>query len=100
MQDACGMMDFLNPKSPDQVYRLFTSIFIHAGLVQLLISIIFQIFILRDVENLAGCLRMGIIYTGSGVLGNLASAIFLPYQAEVDFLLKFGSKIVLIFYFT
>lgn len=31
MQDVCGMIDFLNPKSPDQVYRLFTSIFIHAG---------------------------------------------------------------------
>lgn len=31
MQDVCGMMDFLDTKSPDQVYRLFTSIFIHAG---------------------------------------------------------------------
>ena len=31
MQDVCGMIDFLNPESPDQVYRLFTSIFIHAG---------------------------------------------------------------------
>lgn len=33
MQDVCGMIDFLNPKNPDQVYRLFTSIFIHAGSV-------------------------------------------------------------------
>ena len=31
MQGICGMVDFLNNKSPDQVYRLFTSIFIHAG---------------------------------------------------------------------
>ena len=31
MQDVCGMLDFLDPQSPDQFYRLFTSIFIHAG---------------------------------------------------------------------
>lgn len=107
MQDVCGMIDFLNPKNPDQVYRLFTSIFIHAGFVeriftlnlinyfqlevifcvfrilQLLVTIVFQIFVLRDVEKLAGCLRVAIIYIASGVIGNLGSAIFLPYQAEV-----------------
>ncbi len=42
-------------------------------------------FILRDVEKLAGCLRVAIIYSASGVIGNLGSAIFLPYQAEVFF---------------
>jgi membrane associated rhomboid family serine protease len=83
MQDVCGMIEFLHPKSPDQVYRLFTSIFIHAGLLQLILTIFFQIFILRDFEKLAGCLRVAIVYIGSGVIGNLASAIFLPYQAEV-----------------
>ena len=88
MQDVCGMIDFLNTKSPDQVYRLFTSIFINAGLLQLLVSIVFNIFILRDLEKLAGSLRIGIIYVGSGVIGNLGSAIFLPYQAEVG---PFGS---------
>lgn len=51
--------------------------------MQLLITILFQVFLLRDVEKLAGCVRVSIIYLGSGVLGNLASAIFLPYQAEV-----------------
>lgn len=70
-------------KNPDQVYRLFTSIFIHAGILQLLVTIFFQIFILRDVEKLAGFLRVSIVYVGSGVVGNLGSALFLPYQAEV-----------------
>jgi membrane associated rhomboid family serine protease len=83
MQDVCGMIDFLNIKNPDQVYRLFTSIFIHAGIIQLFVSILFQLFILRDVERLAGCLRVAIVYIASGVIGNLGSAIFLPYQAEV-----------------
>jgi membrane associated rhomboid family serine protease len=83
MQDVCGMIDFLNVKSPDQVYRLFTSIFIHAGILQLVITIFFNIFLLRDLEKLAGSLRIGIIFVGSGIVGNLGSAIFLPYQAEV-----------------
>lgn len=52
-------------------------------ILQLLVTIIFQLFILRDVERLAGCLRVAVIYTASGVIGNLGSAIFLPYQAEV-----------------
>jgi hypothetical protein len=52
-------------------------------IVQLFCTILFQIFILRDVEKLAGCLRVAIIYIASGIIGNLASSIFLPYQAEV-----------------
>jgi len=39
--------------------------------------------ILRDLEKLAGWLRISIIYILSGVTGNLASALFLPYRAEV-----------------
>ena len=41
-------------------------------------------FILRDVEKLAGFVRVSIVYIASGIIGNLASAIFLPYQAEVN----------------
>ncbi len=40
--------------------------------------------ILRDLEKLAGWLRISIIYILSGITGNLASAIFLPYRAEVQ----------------
>lgn len=83
MQDVCGMIDFLHAKNPDQVYRLFTSIFIHAGILQLIVTVLFQLFILRDVEKLAGFLRTSIVYVASGVIGNLGSALFLPYQAEV-----------------
>lgn len=50
----------------------------------MLVTVLFHIFILRDVEKFAGCIRVSIIYVGSGVIGNLASAIFLPYQAEVS----------------
>lgn len=39
---------------------------------------------MRDVEKLAGPIRVAIIYIGGGIAGNLASAIFLPYQVEVS----------------
>lgn len=49
-----------------------------------LVSVAFQMTILRDLEKLAGWLRISIIYILSGITGNLASAIFLPYRAEVN----------------
>uniref|UniRef100_A0A6Q2Z7Z8 Inactive rhomboid protein n=1 Tax=Esox lucius TaxID=8010 RepID=A0A6Q2Z7Z8_ESOLU len=48
-----------------------------------MVSVCFQMTILRDLEKLAGWLRISIIYILSGITGNLASAIFLPYRAEV-----------------
>jgi len=31
MNEICGMIEFLDPKVPDQFYRLWTSLFLHAG---------------------------------------------------------------------
>jgi len=53
-------------------------------LLPLLITIIFQMCIMRDVEKLIGWLRIGIIYIISGIAGSLSSAIFLPYHPEVS----------------
>ncbi|KAG7265877.1 hypothetical protein CRUP_016140 [Coryphaenoides rupestris] len=83
MDDVCGLLPFLNPEIPDQFYRLWLSLFLHAGLLHCLVSVAFQMTILRDLEKLAGWLRISIIYLLSGITGNLASAIFLPYRAEV-----------------
>ncbi|XP_041942494.1 inactive rhomboid protein 1 isoform X3 [Alosa sapidissima] len=83
MDDVCGLLPFLNPEIPDQFYRLWLSLFLHAGILHCLVSVCFQMTILRDLEKLAGWLRISIIYIVSGITGNLASAIFLPYRAEV-----------------
>ncbi|XP_042293832.1 inactive rhomboid protein 1 isoform X7 [Sceloporus undulatus] len=83
MDDVCGLLPFLNPEIPDQVYRLWLSLFLHAGILHCLVSVCFQMTILRDLEKLAGWHRISIIYLLSGITGNLASAIFLPYRAEV-----------------
>ncbi|KAF3704634.1 Inactive rhomboid protein 1 [Channa argus] len=83
MDDVCGLLPFLNPNIPDQFSRLWLSLFLHAGIVHCLVSVLFQMAVLRDLEKLAGWLRISIIYMLSGITGNLASAIFLPYRAEV-----------------
>ncbi|XP_063816486.1 inactive rhomboid protein 2 [Pseudophryne corroboree] len=81
--EVCGLLPFLNPEVPDQFYRLWLSLFLHAGVIHCLVSVIFQMAVLRDLEKLAGWLRISIIYILSGITGNLASALFLPYRAEV-----------------
>ncbi|CAB1313095.1 unnamed protein product, partial [Coregonus sp. 'balchen'] len=84
LNDVCGLLPFLNPEIPDQFYRLWLSLFLHAGILHCLVSVLFQMTILRDLEKLAGWLRISIIYIVSGITGNLASAIFIPYRAEVN----------------
>ncbi|XP_028912923.1 inactive rhomboid protein 2 isoform X1 [Ornithorhynchus anatinus] len=83
LDKVCGLLPFLNPEIPDQFYRLWLSLFLHAGVVHCLVSVIFQMTILRDLEKLAGWHRISIIFILSGITGNLASTIFLPYRAEV-----------------
>ena len=77
------MVPFYDRETPDQFYRLWTSLFLHAGLLHLAVTVAIQWYIMRDLEKMAGPLRIGIIYVMSGVAGNLASAIFVPYRAEV-----------------
>uniref|UniRef100_A0A8C4WSV5 Inactive rhomboid protein n=1 Tax=Eptatretus burgeri TaxID=7764 RepID=A0A8C4WSV5_EPTBU len=83
MWDVCGLLPFLNQDVPDQFYRLWLSLFLHAGLLHCVVSVCFQMTVLRDLEKLAGWLRISIIFILSGIAGNLASATFLPYRAEV-----------------
>ncbi|XP_057698726.1 inactive rhomboid protein 2-like isoform X1 [Corythoichthys intestinalis] len=83
LDDVCGLLPFLNPDVPDQFYRFWLSLFLHAGLLHCVVSVVFQMTILRDLEKLAGWVRISIIYIFSGITGNLASSLFLPYRAEV-----------------
>ncbi|KAH9502542.1 Inactive rhomboid protein 1 [Bulinus truncatus] len=82
-EEICGMIPFAFPYYPDQFYRLWTSLFLHGGFLHLVVSIFFQMWIVRDLEKLMGPIRISIIYIGSGVAGNLASCIFIPYSVEV-----------------
>lgn len=83
LDNVCGMIPFYASDVPDQFYRLWTSLFLHAGLIHLVVTVIVQYLIMRDLEKLIGPIRIAIIYIMSGIAGNLASAIFVPYRAEV-----------------
>ncbi|XP_024940887.1 inactive rhomboid protein 1 isoform X3 [Cephus cinctus] len=83
LHDVCGMIPFLHPEWPDQFYRLFTTMFLHAGILHLAITLLVQYFLMRDLEKLTGSLRIALIYFVGALAGNLASAIFVPYRAEV-----------------
>lgn len=83
LDDICGLLNFVNTDYPDQFYRLWLSIFMHAGIFHCILTVIMQMTILRDLEKLAGWFRIGIIYIFSGIGGNLTSAIFIPFRAEV-----------------
>jgi len=63
-----------------QIYMLMFCV----RMFPLLITIGFQLFIMRDIEKLTGWLRIAIIYLVSGIAGSLASGIFLPYHPEVS----------------
>ncbi|GAB1610297.1 inactive rhomboid protein 2-like [Argonauta hians] len=82
LDQICGMMPFVYKQKPDQFYRLFTTLFLHAGALHLLVTLVFQLLLMRDLEKLTGSTRIAIIYIVSGIAGNFASAIFLPYHVE------------------
>lgn len=57
---------------------------IFSSILHLATTIVIQYFLMRDLEKLTGSLRIALIYLGSGVAGNLGSAIFVPYRADVS----------------
>ena len=75
MQDVCGMFSFAHQQSPDQIYRLWTSLFLHAGLIHLGISILIQWFFMRDMERLMGPWRLFILFFGAGRLYKCFSCV-------------------------
>ncbi|KAL4709978.1 hypothetical protein ACJJTC_003941 [Scirpophaga incertulas] len=83
LDDVCGMLPFMRRRRPDQLYRLWTSLFVHAGLLHLAGTLALQWFIVRDLEKMLGPFRIAVIYLGCGVVGNIASSVLEPYRAEV-----------------
>ena len=46
-------------------------------------TILFDFYVLRDIEKYLGWLSTSILYLGSGIGGNIISALFVPYSPEV-----------------
>jgi len=64
-------------------WRLFTAMFLHAGIVHLLANTVAVFSIGKSLEQDFGWCRVGLLYLLSGVFGNLLSANFLPLQVTV-----------------
>ena len=65
-----------------QVYRLFTSMFMHSGISHLVNNMIVLYFIGGTLEKYIGRVRYLIIYLLSGLLGGLISQIYYMAMAE------------------
>ncbi|KAL3083031.1 hypothetical protein niasHS_010833 [Heterodera schachtii] len=83
LNEVCGMTPFLRRDIPDQLYRLFTPLFINAGIIRCVISLTLYLTIMCRFEIMIGWLRLSSIYFVSGIGGYLASAVFVPYMPEV-----------------
>nr|VZI46632.1 unnamed protein product [Spirometra erinaceieuropaei] len=82
LEEVCGMMPFLRKGRPDQLYRIYLSLFLHAGVIHLALSLIIQLLLMRNLEKLLGWLRVALIYILSGCFSSLASGIMLPYHVH------------------
>lgn len=84
LERTCQLLPFISNSNgtPDQWYRLFLSLFIHYGILDLVISIVVQMTLVRDIEILCGWKRTAMIFLGSGIIGNIASVIFSPYTPD------------------
>lgn len=88
LSQICGM-NKLKSKSvntpyiaeANQGYRLITALFVHAGVIHLILTIVAQLILGSQIERTAGWFRIMLIYLTSGIGGNLISSVFVPYEA-------------------
>jgi len=64
-------------------WRLLTAMFLHAGVIHLVVNMAGVYQIGKSMEEDFGTLRLGAVYLLSGLSGNLLSASFLPLQITV-----------------
>ena len=73
-----GLVNFnMMDKNPLELYRLITSLFLHAGLVHFLCNMYSLFIIGREIENFFGRVKYIIIFILSGIMGNLLTMPFM-----------------------
>jgi len=70
----CGMGGFGESGVPDQWWRFITPVFLHTGVVHLLLNLLFQLRTGLDIERDIGSIRTFLIYMSSGVFGFIFAA--------------------------
>ncbi|CAM0138882.1 unnamed protein product [Umbelopsis sp. WA50703] len=76
LETLCGFGGFKDPSVPDQSFRFFTPIFIHAGIIHLLMNMLTQLRLGAQLEKELGPLRFAILYFAAGIWGFVFGALF------------------------
>jgi membrane associated rhomboid family serine protease len=69
---------------PYQGYRFFIPIFLHGGVIHLIMNLLSQLTLGIQIERKFGSIRIAVIYILSGIGGILLSAVGLPHQGKDD----------------
>ena len=71
-----GLVNFNTMQSPVELYRLITSMFLHAGIMHLAFNL-YALYVLGpQIESYFGKIKYLIIYIVSGIIGGLVSMVF------------------------
>jgi membrane associated rhomboid family serine protease len=80
MSDVCGFGGFNSqtdgPGGPDQSFRFFVPIFLHAGVVHLLFNMLAQCTSSALVEKMMGTPKFLVLYLAAGIAGFVLGANF------------------------
>lgn len=80
LQDVCGGPTFADADKPNQVYRFISTLFMHSGVLQLLINLSVHIVLGISIETRVNIFRYGIIWLASGIFGYIFSSNFVPEE--------------------
>ncbi|EGW32524.1 uncharacterized protein SPAPADRAFT_61590 [Spathaspora passalidarum NRRL Y-27907] len=81
LAELCGLSGIPIEKNafiPDQWYRIFIPIFLHAGFLHIIFNLLLQVTMGGSIERNIGILKYAIIYIASGIAGFLLGANFTP----------------------
>ncbi|CAO0790175.1 unnamed protein product [Mucor circinelloides] len=78
LQNVCGGNSFNDALKPDQGYRFISALFMHSGIVQLIINMLVHIRIGLKVEKRIYSARYATIWLISGIFGYVFGSLFVP----------------------
>ncbi|XP_020623672.1 inactive rhomboid protein 1-like isoform X1 [Orbicella faveolata] len=82
LDGICGMTGVKHKTGGHQGYRLITPIFLHLGVLHLIMNLFFQVPVGMLIEREIGTVRMALIYLISGIGGNLICGLFSPLTPQ------------------
>ncbi|KEH39008.1 S54 family peptidase [Medicago truncatula] len=78
-----GAMYFQKSDRLHHAYRLFTCLWLHAGVIDLLLNMLNILYYYIYLEKKFGYIRIAILHTMSGMGSNLFSALCIPTSVSV-----------------